>query len=97
MQYESYTDMEKVESLPPADLHFQIFPSPRWDGNLRLMRRTSEVDEKEKWGDKMCLFAYDSKFKKKSKRPNLWYKMYLLSSCRMVHIPFKPEPFFDWK
>ena len=40
-------------------------PSPGWDGNLRLKRRKNEEKEKVKWGDKMCLFAYDAKFSTK--------------------------------
>ena len=41
-------------------------PSPGWDGNLRLKRRKNEEKEKVKWGDKMCLFAYDAKFSTKN-------------------------------
>ena len=44
----------------------------------------SEEDEKEKGGDKMCLFAYDSKFStKKTQRANLLYKINLLSLYRI--------------
>ena len=40
-------------------------PHPGWDGNLRLKRRKNEGKEKVKWGDKMCLFAYDARFSTK--------------------------------
>ena len=66
------------------------FPSPGWDGNLRLMRRKSEADEKEKWGDKMCLFAYDSKFSKKNLSGQIYdiKCIFWAPIIFMVHIPF---------
>ena len=74
----------------------------------------SEADEKEKGGDKMCLFVYDSKFStKKTHRANLWYKIDLLSLCRIFGAyslwkikefsikvptpPTQPTPFMETK
>ena len=66
-------------------------PSPGWDGNLRLKRRKNEEKEKVKWGDKMCLFAYDAKFSTKNPSGHIYdikgiFWAYIMF---MVHIPFK--------
>ena len=66
-------------------------PSPGWDGNLRLKRRKNEEKEKVKWGDKMCLFAYDAKFSTKNPSDHIYdikgiFWAYIMF---MVHIPFK--------
>ena len=68
-------------------------PSPGWDGNLRLKRRKNEEKEKVKWGDKMCLFAYDAKFSTKNPSGHIYdikcfFWVYVIF---MVHIPFKAE------
>ena len=65
-------------------------PSPGWDGNLRLKRRKNEEKEKVKWGDKMCLFAYDAKFSTKNPSGHIYdikgiFWAYIMF---MVHIPF---------
>ena len=56
-----------MENIKPQvhDVASTSFPAHPADGKMRLMRRKSEEDEKEKWGDKMSLFAYDVKFSKK--------------------------------
>ena len=65
-------------------------PSPGWDGKLWLKRRKNEEKEKVKWGDKMCLFAYDAKFSTKNPSSHIYdikgiFWAYIMF---MVHIPF---------
>ena len=49
-------DISLKDAFYIIDLAAGIFSSGRWK---------TEPDEKEKWGDKMCLFAYDSNFSQK--------------------------------
>ena len=69
-------------------------PSHPGEGKLRLMRWKSEADETEKWGGKMCLFAYDSKFKKRNLRGQIYVTKFWAHIIFMVHIPFNVANFF---
>ena len=68
-------------------------PSPGWDGNLRLKRRKNEEKEKVKWGDKMCLFAYDAKFSTKNPSGHIYdiKGIFWANIIFMVHIPLKAK------